>query len=115
MTDIYEHANTTIAGDNIQIAVPEERTFECGLFNAEYGVRTDDSAMVFHFFPAGEEWDHERLRTGLSEAIKTCFDPENVQAEYVPELESYCVLVGGMGLMPDPWTYAEIFLKRIET
>lgn len=103
-------------GAALQTHLPDTHAMSTPHFLVEYGVRVDDLAMVFHFYSPEDApaWpDHARWRTRLERAIESTFDMSAVSADYVPEMDSYCVIVRGMGARPDPLAFAKIFLDRV--
>jgi hypothetical protein len=82
-----------------------------------YGIRTEDEALVFQFFPKDQEagwseaWDPDVC---LTPVIESMMETTRVSADYVPELNSFCVIYGGGGLMPAPLAFASEFLRRVE-
>lgn len=77
--------------------------------DAEYGTRTDDGALVFHFFPPGyaandrADWpDWHAFRDTLESAIlKNFFNLEHIEANYVEELKSFYLIVKPAPQVPD--------------
>ena len=127
----------------IQLAVPDLRAKDHADYIAEYGVRTDDQAMVFHFFPKKsllalsrmtdeqlkarypadrlalmektKDWDNSfGMDKRLERAIPKCFKTENVSADYADEMSSFCIIVGGLGASADPWPLVNRFFSEID-
>jgi hypothetical protein len=83
----------------------------------EYGVRLDDKAMVFHFYPPKDKstWDPaSKMDARLKSAIDSCFRVEKVTAGFAAELDSFYVIVGDLGAAPDPWTLVERFFRVLD-
>lgn len=69
-------------------------------YDAEYGTRDDDGALVFHFFPAGysagltKDWPNwHAFRDQLETALMGTFDVSAIDAGYVPELRSFFAIL----------------------
>lgn len=90
------------------------------LTDAEYGVRSDDGALVFHFYPPGwalqgpVEWkDWYGFRDRLERAILAHFPPPQVEAGYVPELQSFWVIARRSRAF-DETALVESFFRELE-
>lgn len=91
------------------------------LCDAEYGERADDGALVFHFFPPGYAEDSNRFWVGetwtdfknrLESAMVARF--EHYEAEYVPELRSFCLVVPSPAAI-DRAALIEAFFSALES
>lgn len=89
--------------------------------DAEWGVRKDDNALVFHFFPPGyaahnaTEWrTWSTFRDALERAILACFGRQGYRADYVPELSSFCLIVKPVPAVPDLTALIEQFFSLLE-
>lgn len=83
----------------------------------EYGVRVDDKAMVFHFFSPkdADTWSPTaKMDERLKAAIDATFQVKNVTAGFTPELDSFYVIVGGLGASPDPWPLVDRFFRALD-
>ncbi len=106
-----------VNGDALFAHIPAPLALDTASFLVEYGIRADDSAMVFHFFsPKGEnEWSPAyRMDARLKRAIDGNFDPKKVSCGYAREMDSFYVIVGGLGDGPDPWTLVERFFCDLD-
>lgn len=93
---------------------------------AEYGVRDDDGAMIFHFYPPGTDWSEYpptslgewpaayKMDHRLERAMGIVFDVRFVKATYTEEMASFCIIVKGLGKSPDPWPLVNRFFDRID-
>lgn len=128
---------------SIRRAIPDLLAKDSAQYIAEYGVRSDDQAMVFHFFPKKslmelhkindeqararytvpqlekltetKDWDKSYgMDKRLERAIPKCFKVENVSADYADEMSSFCVIVGGLGASLDPWPLVNRFFAEID-
>ncbi len=114
MPDHSSNAPVDVDGRSLITAIPELRTVQAEKFRVEYGVRHDDSAVVFHFFPV-RHWDAEyQMDRRLEEAILGCFEYFKVATSYAEELESFCVIIGGLGASRDPERLIRKFLGAVE-
>jgi len=84
-------------------AIPNRMARQTSNYIVIYGPRTDDGAMVFHFYPPGSdppnllgEWREDyRIHDRLESAIPKVFDVRFVRATYTDELKSFCIIVAG--------------------
>lgn len=98
---------------SLKTAIPDVLAKETSAFIAHYGVRFDDQALVFHFFPPrNAEWPAD-MSERLEKAIAEHFDVSRVTADYTTELNSFCVIYGGGGLLLSPLTSANLFLESV--
>ncbi len=117
MSDLQEANLQDVSASSLREAVPELLAKDTPNYLVEYGIRTDDAAMVFHFFSAKdvEGWPEElRMNERLEKAIPKCFDVSKVSAGYADELRSFYVIVGGLGSAPDPWPRVDSFFAAID-
>lgn len=97
--------------------IPNPLAMDTPNFLVEYGVRVDDQAVVFHFFSAKDRltWDPAyRMDDRLRRAIDANFDVSKVTCGYASEMDSFYVIVGGLGAGPDPWPLVERFLSDVQ-
>jgi hypothetical protein len=108
-----------IRGSTLKAAIPELLARDTPEFFVEYGIRIDDHAMVFHFYPPksspGRWVEVSRMAERLERAIPKHFDVAGgrVRATYAEELHSFCVIVRGLGAAPDPWPLVARFLDDV--
>jgi hypothetical protein len=106
-----------VLASSLQTHIPDLLARDTPNYLAEYGVRITDEAMVFHFFPPKDRtgWDSRwQPDMRLKAAIDEHFDTRYVSASYVEELQSFCVIVGGLGAAPDPWPLVEKFFRALD-
>lgn len=106
-----------IRGNSLLPHVPNPLALDTPNFLVEYGVRVDDQAMVFHFFSAKDRqtWDPSYgMEKRLEAAIAKNFDTQKVTCGFALEMDSFYVIVGGLGAGPDPFPLAERFLRDVE-
>jgi len=97
--------------------IPNPLAMDTPNFLVEYGVRIDDQAVVFHFFSAKDRstWDPEyRMDERLRRAIDANFDTRKITCGFAAEMDSFYVIVGGLGAGPDPWPLVERFLSDVQ-
>ncbi len=115
---LSEAALQDVDASSLKEAVPDLLAKDTPGYLVEYGIRIDDGAMVFHFFPPKDrgDWDPGwRMDTRLERALPGCFDVSAVSAGYAEELRSFYVIVGGLGSAPDPWPSVERFFAAIDS
>lgn len=90
-------------------------------FDAEYGTRVDDDALVMHFYPPGYALDSNtdwpswhKFRDALEETILKYFNEGTYQAGYVDELKSFFVIVKPKPQVPDLVSLLERFFIHLE-
>lgn len=101
----------------LQSHIPNPLAKDTPNFLVEYGVRIEDHAMIFHFFSGKDqtEWNLEfHMDKRLEVAIDEHFDVSKVTAGYAQEMDSFYIIVGGLGGAPDPWPLVERFLSSLE-
>jgi hypothetical protein len=106
-----------VRGNSLLPHVPNPLALDTPNFLVEYGVRLDDQAMVFHFFSAKDRptWDPTyHMEQRLKRAVDKNFDTQKVSCGYALEMDSFYVIVGGLGAGPDPLPLAERFLRDVE-
>lgn len=105
-----------VSANNLMQALPDLLAKETPHYVVEYGLRYDDGALVFHFFPAeGEYWDPTyKMDQRLERAIRETFDTDRVSADYQEEIRSFCVIFGGAAHAPDPLALAPMFFEWID-
>jgi hypothetical protein len=95
--------------------VPDFQAEDRPKYLVEYGVRITDQALVFHFYPKGEDWDPDwKMDKRLEHAIPEVFQIERIGTDYVMEYSSFCVIAGGYGSVPDPRLLAKRFLDAVD-
>lgn len=97
------------AVEGIEAAMIECRTHTTPHYTLKYGPRRDFGDMAFHFFaPEGGWGDHGDIRARIEHVLATAgYDEGNIHAEFVPELDSYCLFVAQLGSRPDPFFDAD--------
>jgi hypothetical protein len=109
---------SSIGGSALTTHLPEPLARDTPNYLVEYGIRLDDLAMVFHFFPPKdrEDWDPARwnLARRLEVVLPKHFDTRMLTAGYAPEIRSFYVIVGGLGAVPDPWFLVERFFGALD-
>lgn len=116
MTTLTEAALQDVSAGSLMQALPDPLAKETQNYIVEYGLRLDDGALVFHFFPAeGESWDPAyKMDQRLERAIRETFDTNRVSADYQEEVRSFCVIFGGAARAPDPLALAPMFFEWID-
>lgn len=97
--------------------IPNVRAKDTPGYLVEYGSRVDDGAMVFHFFAPirDDTWNEDyQMHRRLESAIAQHFDTTKVSANYEQDMDSFCIIVGGLGAAPDPWPLVERFFGTID-
>jgi hypothetical protein len=97
--------------------IPNPLALDTPNFLVEYGVRADDQAFVFHFFSAMDksEWDPAyKMDVRLRRGIDKNFDTTKVTCGFAVEVDSFYVIVGGLGAGPDPWPLVNRFLSDVQ-
>ena len=118
MNDLRSAQLQDVKANSLMPVIPNPLAMEAEGFLVEYGVRIDDQAMVFHFFSPKDAatWDEKyRMDARLKRAIDSNFDTRKITCGYVREMDSFYVIVGGLGSGPDPWPLAERFLRDVES
>lgn len=111
-----------VAARGMQDAIPNRMAKQTKNYDVQYGVREDDKAMVFHFFPPGSDppkkiaaWNEAyKMNERLERALPATFDVSSVTATYTEEMRSFCIIVGGLGRSMDPWHYVHRFFAKID-
>jgi hypothetical protein len=108
-------------------AIPERLAKQTPNYDVEYGIREDDKAMIFHFYPPGTDWskyppeelgkwaDDYRMHERLEAALPRCFKVDFVKAVFTAETQSFCIIVKGLGRSPDPFFYVHRFFEMIDS
>ena len=97
--------------------IPNPLAMDTPNFLVEYGIRVDDQAVVFHFFSAKNRtsWDPEyKMDVRLQRGVDRNFDTTKVTCGFAVEMDSFYVIVGGLGAGPDPWPLVERFLFDVQ-
>lgn len=119
-------------GSSLHDAIPNRLAKEYSRFFVEYGVRSDDGAIVMHFYASARfakealtgfvsnrplDWT-EGFERRLVSAIRATFGEQptrdEVEARYTEEYDSYCLILRRLGAAPDPWPLVERFFHRID-
>lgn len=106
-----------IKADSLLPHVPHPLARDTKDYLVEYGVRLDDQAFVFHFYSPKDRdtWDPAaQMDRRLKSAIDRCFRVETVTAGFAPEMDSFYVIVGGLGAAPDPWPLVDRFFRAVD-
>jgi hypothetical protein len=109
-------------GVEAQYVIPNQVTEHRKHYIVAHGTRVTDNALVFHFYPlVGEnrkwlDWTpgfdlHRRLETVLPDV----FDTECITCGYEQEYNSFFVIAGGYGMVPDPRGLARKLFDRVDT
>lgn len=106
-----EQAAASLGG--LRTAIPELLVEKTAVFDVHYGIREDDSALVFHFFKPETGWPAD-ITGRLEAAIAELFPLERVKADYTSELDSFCVIYYGGGMTPAPYGLAKLFLAAAQ-
>lgn len=103
----------------VQYVIPESETKPRENYICFSGVRTTDTAMVFHFYPLVDakgkfkDWNWD-IRTALEIAMPKVFNTEQLSCGYTEEYNSYFVIAGGYGGVPDPRGLTRKFLDTVD-
>jgi hypothetical protein len=103
---------------SLQAAIPDPLIDKTDHYQVIYGIRTEDRALVFHFFPpeGSTDWpstfDPQKV---LTPAITALMDSARVFGDYSKEVNSFCVIYRAGGLLPAPFIFARQFLDRAES
>ena len=106
-----------IARSSLLSTIPDLLAKDTSHYLVEYGVRVDNTDMVFHFFPpkSKKTWDPGyKMDKRLEAATKQCFDRFHYSAGFVVEMDSFYVVIKGLGSVPDPWYLVEKFFAAID-
>ena len=98
-------------------------------YYVEYGARVDDGDMLFHFYASKDhylrtqtghltydEWEGMPvdIKKVFEEALLGSFAEKDIEANYIPEIQSYCFRIAGLGLSLDPEPQVNAFFERID-
>lgn len=125
---LQTHVSSDISRDALDEAIPGRRARHHEQYTVEYGIRRDDGALMFHFYPPNTDWSEyppprEKLGTWsksfgmhnrLEAAILKCFSRDDVKGSYSEDLRSFCIIVAGAGRSLDPWYLADRFFREID-
>ncbi len=115
--DLQQASLQDVSYEALKTHIPNLLAKDTKNYLVEYGVRIDDDAMVFHFFSAkdADDWDPDyRMNDRLEAAIRACFNTDKVVAEYIEDMQSFCIIVHDLGAAPDPWPMVARFFDSIE-
>jgi len=105
----------------VEAVIPDPKAEARLHYVANYGRRITDGALVFHLFPpltdAGSigEWGEDSTITQrLERAIPATFDVDRVTAGYEETMDSFYVICGGYGDVPDMRLLIKRFLDAID-
>lgn len=94
--------------------VPNRKSFTGRGFRSEYGIRVSDDAMVFHFYPEGGPWSDDFVPVMEESLLRNYpMSKYKLTGGYVPELDSFWVIVAEAGRGMAPLVLAERFLSQI--
>ena len=110
-----------LEGSNVRDAIPNRLGKVSSNFFAEYGIREDDGVFIMHIYASPKHAEHY-LRGGdttcyedwargfhsvLDRALAATFgdDPPSdvLEATYMTDIRSYCLVSRRLGASPDPW------------
>lgn len=83
----------------------------------ESGVRATDSALVIHLFPlpsSDSPWQRLEMTRRLERALPQVFDTTRLSAGYTEEFDSFYVIAGGYGNVPDHRGLVRKFLSVLD-
>ncbi len=90
-------------------------------YDVEWGIRVDDGALVFHFFPPGyaanssANWPNwTDFRDRLENAALGTFDRDAVMGDFVAELKSFYLIIKPLPPSPDLNGLVEQMLAKLE-
>ena len=115
--DLQDAKLQDLRRESLKAHIPDLLAKDSKHYLVEYGSRVDDGAMVFHFFSGKDDpgWDASyRMDKRLEHAIRACFNTATVSADYSDDVQSFCVIVHGLGAALDPWPLVERFFSEIE-
>jgi hypothetical protein len=126
MTDELDQLTAQGTATGLQDAIPNRMAVQTANYDVEYGVRSDDDALVFHFYPPGTDWstnppglgkwnDSYKMHDRLEAAIPQIFSVEHIKARYTEELQSFCIIAYDVGKSPDPYYFVRSFLQKIDS
>lgn len=105
----------------IQEQLRDIRARNSATCDVEYGIRSDDNALVFHFFPpgyaldSGKDWaDWTAFRDKLEKALLAHFAKPSIDAGYAQELRSFHAIIKPRPLVPDLTALLEDFFEQLE-
>jgi hypothetical protein len=99
----------------LRTAIPDARTRTAPLYMAEYGIRTDDSAGVIHVFAnEPDSKKHGALRDSLDTGLLDTLGSFEHTAEFIPDLNSYCIIIPGLGRTLAPDHVFDRFFKAVD-
>lgn len=112
---LAEQDTTHINASSLREALPNRLAKQFPKFTVEYGIREDDRAGVFHFYPPkNENWDpNYRMDERLKFAIDKALRPERVSADFAEEQNSFCVIVKDLGLAIDYFSVFDAFFELV--
>ncbi len=113
MTTPITDTDPAVVGSALSHALVEPEMTNRRWYSAEYGVRADDLAGVVHFFRPNTGGWHPKFPGILKETIDAKLDTSKVTAEYVADLDSFCLRVGLSGV-ENPWDSLEEFLEELD-
>jgi hypothetical protein len=102
-----------VSGSTLSQALIEPEMVHRTWYSAEYGLRADDIAGIVHFFrPNTGSW-HPKFPEILKATIDARLDVSRVSADYVSDLDSFCIRVG-LSDAENPWDSLEEFLDELD-
>lgn len=118
MTDSATANMSDIHLASLEAAIPDPLIDKTPHYQVIYGIRIEDNALVFHFFPpdGSNDWaptfDPQKV---LTPAISALMDPARAFGDYSKEVNSFCVIYRAGGLLPAPFIFARQFLDRADS
>lgn len=123
-----EIETTPPSATNLQQSIPDVHVSARPFFYAEYGVRSDDDAMVVHLYVPSysyeklvnkqitESFNVSAAERAITAAAEATLAPKRLQVvgNYVRELDSFCLEIFDLGKAFDPYAVVEQFLERLE-
>jgi hypothetical protein len=105
-----------ILGSSLALQIPDQRVEETPLYTVKHGIRTDDYAVVFQFFPPQGGWNPAfKMDKRLELCIPKNFGNFPIHTSFATELDSFCVIVGRLGRAIEPTPLIDLFLSEIST
>jgi len=125
MNEAFESADWSPATGLLD-AIPGRLMKQTQNYHVEYGVRIDDNAMIFHFYPPDTDWTYYppttpgswaaayAMNDRLERAMPKVFDVKFLKASFTELNQSFCIIAKGVGASPDPFYFAHRFFEEID-
>lgn len=95
-------------------AVVETLEHDNHIYRCIFGVRLDDEAGVMHFYRHdGAPWLPD-FNLRLQRAVEGTLDVRAVSLGYAADVDSFYVIVGGLGKLEDPYVPMETVLAKLD-